>query len=221
MNAYETFEVGDLTVKVVHDDDPIDSPRDWENVTEMVCWHRRYDLGDRQPDSDEQEALERGGIRLLERYLRLTRGVIAFRTLGLYDHSGISMYLDGGPHWSDSAGWDSGTVGFIYVTREIAEREGPHCDGPNDLAAWAEQAIRSDVEIYDQYLTGDIWGYIVEDADGEHLDSCWGYYGTDEAEKEGKSQAEWLVKARAENAAQEAREREFWANHDLTTEATR
>ena len=25
------------------------NPRDWDNLGVMACWHRRYDLGDEQP----------------------------------------------------------------------------------------------------------------------------------------------------------------------------
>lgn len=34
--------------------------------------------------------------------------------------------------------------------------------------------------MHNQYLLGDVWGFVVEDKDGEHLDSCWGFFGDDE-----------------------------------------
>lgn len=33
------------TIKIYHDEDA-ESPRDWDNLGEMVCFHRRYNLGD-------------------------------------------------------------------------------------------------------------------------------------------------------------------------------
>ncbi|MHC4619184.1 MAG: hypothetical protein ACYTEQ_15680 [Planctomycetota bacterium] len=49
----------------------------------------------------------------------------------------------------------------------------------------AEDALRSEVETYDQFLRGDVWGYIVEDGEGEHIDSCWGFFGEEAAQAEG------------------------------------
>ena len=43
----ETFEVNGKTVSLYHDDDPR-SPREHDNLGHIVCWHRRYNLGDEQ-----------------------------------------------------------------------------------------------------------------------------------------------------------------------------
>lgn len=37
---------------IEQDTDEKESPREWENLGTMVCWHRRYDLGDEQPKCD-------------------------------------------------------------------------------------------------------------------------------------------------------------------------
>ena len=36
-------------------DDFAESPRDWDNLGTMVCWHNRYTLGDEQPPFDPAE----------------------------------------------------------------------------------------------------------------------------------------------------------------------
>jgi len=38
----------------------------------------------------------------------------------------------------------------------------------------AIRVMAADVQVYDDYLTGSVYGYIVE---GPASDSCWGYYG--------------------------------------------
>jgi hypothetical protein len=43
-------------VRIVHDDSP-ESPREWDNMGKMACWHRRYNLGDEQPDTDQEQWL--------------------------------------------------------------------------------------------------------------------------------------------------------------------
>ena len=45
---------GHYTLKIVHDEDSINPREDYDNFGKMVCWHSRYDLGDkhdyRNPD---------------------------------------------------------------------------------------------------------------------------------------------------------------------------
>lgn len=181
-NIVEQFEESGYTVKIYPDFDPQNPRKDYDPLGTMVHWHRRYDLGDRKLNEQEEKALRRGGFKLLERYLRITQGAVCVLPLSLLDHSGLHMWVGGGPHWSDSAGWDSGTVGFIYVTKDQLEKFGTPADK-------AEQQLNAEVETYDQYLRGDVYGYVIEDEDGEHVDSCWGFYGSDYVREEARTQA--------------------------------
>ena len=42
--------------------------------------------------------------------------------------------------------------------------------------------LRAEVKVYDDYITGNVWGYTVEDKDGEEIDSCWGFIGSSDDE---------------------------------------
>jgi len=42
------------TIRLEYDEHP-ESPREWCNVGTMVCWHRRYNLGDEQPKESPDE----------------------------------------------------------------------------------------------------------------------------------------------------------------------
>lgn len=66
--------------------------------------------------------------------------------LYLYDHSGITMNTTG-----FSCRWDSGQVGVIYCTREQADKLGAPWDK-------VEEQLKVEVEVYDQYITGDVYG---------------------------------------------------------------
>lgn len=44
------------TIRSGQDDSP-ESPREWDNVGTMVCWHRHYKLGDEQPKEDATDYL--------------------------------------------------------------------------------------------------------------------------------------------------------------------
>lgn len=44
-------------LKIYPDMDP-ESPREWSNLGTMACWHRRYNLGDEQPDESPIDYME-------------------------------------------------------------------------------------------------------------------------------------------------------------------
>lgn len=149
-----------ITAKIIQDDNP-ESPREWNNLGTMACWHRRYDLGDEQPDVSPEDYFE-------------DLDVAVWVPLYLYDHGGITMNTTG-----FHCPWDSGQVGVIYVTRDklIAEYGD---DGPDSIEN-ARRLLVSEVEVYDQYLRGDVYGFIIE-LDEEHEDSCFGFFGADPEE---------------------------------------
>src|SRR3990167_1430187 len=173
--AIETEEVNGLTISYFQDEDAQDPRKEWDHLGTMVCAHGRYNLGDRGLESDEYQALRRGGFPLLRRYMRRFCDVVCLLPLSLLDHSGLHMYVGADSHWSDPGGWDSGIVGFIYATSKAA-------DETPDVEAY----LRGEVEEYDQYLRGDVCGYVIEDADGDDVDSCWGFYGFDTCQSEAR-----------------------------------
>ena len=59
-----------------------------------------------------------------------------------------------------------------------SQREAWRTKGKKALAYAVAQ-----VEAWNQYLSGDVYGYIVENAGGEHLESCWGFYGFEYAKE--------------------------------------
>ena len=44
----EEFDHG-IVGKIYYDEDPLNPRKEWDHAATMVCWHRRYDLGDEQP----------------------------------------------------------------------------------------------------------------------------------------------------------------------------
>lgn len=156
-----------LTLRIEQDEDPM-SPRDWDNLGIMVCFHNRYGLGDK---TDLKESMF-DGWKELEKHLREEEEATHLLPLFLYDHSGITMNTTG-----FSCGFDSGQVGFIYATQKTIETLGVPLDD-------VEKQLRQEVETYDQFITGNVWGYIIEDEDGEHVDSCWGFFGREHVEAE-------------------------------------
>jgi hypothetical protein len=163
-----------IIVKVIQDQDA-ESPRSWDNLGVMACWHRRYNLGDVQPKQDPQEWLKENA----------PKGSVVL-PLYLYDHSGITMSTG-----SFGCPWDSGQVGYIVATPEAIRKNFMKKRITAKMREQVEAILKSEVKIYDDFLTGNVWGYTIESVkdcescgqktcgDEDVDDSCWGFFGDD------------------------------------------
>ena len=160
----------------------------------------------------EQEELEK---KILETDL------VVIVPLNLYYHSGISISTSNSYPYNDR--WDAGCVGFAYITKEKAMKElreyvfdengkrimiehysdsgfVTHSFKTNPLTdetwkARAREVIDTEVETYDKYLCGDVYGFILEKevtveekcphcgeviniyTKTQEEDSCYGFFG--------------------------------------------
>jgi len=154
-------------VRIVMDEFDYD-PRGDDNLGTMVCSHRRYRLGDEQAWNVEGYSSWDQWLdgEILKTY---GEGNVIYLPLYLYDHSGLRMNTVG-----FSCPWDSGQVGWIYVTRERAAKE-------TGCAKRAREILQDEVATYDRYLSGcSSYGYIVEDMDNNVVESCGGFMSVDE-----------------------------------------
>lgn len=191
MDHVERFMENGLRVTIYQDTDP-ESPRKWDNVGIMACAHRNYDLGDRKLTADELEVSRSQGWDAFVAYLKKEEKATHVLPLGLLDHSGLTMYIGRGAHRCDPGGWDSGIVGAIYTTKALCKKIGV---SPKNV----ETALEQEVAVYDQYLQGDVYGYVVQKLHADcqacecphhdTLDSCWGYYGIEEVRRAAKEAA--------------------------------
>ena len=174
------------TLKIHYDQDP-ESPREWSNLSIIACYHPRYHLGDYNrkgkpqfPSKNEVEEI-------------IGNKSTVWLPLYLYDHSGITMNTTG-----FSCPWDSGQVGWIYATKEVLDKE-------YGKGKWkreeVERVLKGEVEVYDQFLTGQVYGYTIEDEEGDEIDdSCWGLYGEDYAISEAKSVIDYQITKKEKDA---------------------
>lgn len=171
------------TVKIVVDGCPSNPRTDMDNLTVMACLHGRYDLGDKNAKTIIAEKLgvsasDYSVPELVEMAINKKGLVFAHSPLYLYDHSGITMSTK-----PFSCPWDSGQVGEILIfTADIKEAFGVKRIGKKKKALLEEKAklhIESDVKIYDNYISGEVYGFQILDEDGNVEDSCYGFYGDD------------------------------------------
>lgn len=186
-----TQTIDGYEVTIDYDEYPGDTPRDWDNLGIMVCWHSRYNLGDSHDYADPQAFIhDLSGLYQdehtdyltedqLERCGRIADENNVILPLYLYDHSGITMNTSG-----FYCPWDSGQVGYIYISNEAIRKEYEVKRISPQLREKVIKYLTGEVETYDQFIRGDVYCYCIEDADGEHLDSCCGFYGTEHIEEQ-------------------------------------
>ncbi len=184
-------------LKVMYDDFPCNPRREFDNLGTMVCFHKRYDLGDedhgyRFDDYNGWDELEADILRREKAWVVLP--------LYLYDHSGITMST--GPF---GCPWDSGMVGLIFMSEAAVRENWPEWKLPSKKRReQLSRILTSEVEEYDYYLTGQCYMFYVEEAevppdfdteeddtDGltwQTTDSCSGFLGR-----------KWAVEATAEH----------------------
>lgn len=168
------------------------SPRDWDNLGTISYNHSRYNLGDEKISDPidwlagmldfSEERVERIADRLESDYYsnrvledleaEFFRKYIALPVY-LYDHSGITINTTG-----FSCSWDSGKVGYIWVSKEDIKKEYGWIRITKQREEKIKTYLEGEIETFDQYLTGDVYGFEFEDDEGNE-DGCWGFYGTD------------------------------------------
>lgn len=83
-------------------------------------------------------------------------------------------------------------TGYRNEYRYIAHITPELCSVPGVKWEDAEAAMDADIEMFEQWVNGDVYGYMIEEADApddpddpdnepewEQTDSCWGFYGSD------------------------------------------
>jgi hypothetical protein len=161
----EHWNVSGLTVSL-HVDADCSSPRDRDTLGTLVAWHRRYMLGDAQPRETPAQWME--DFRATNTEWRL----VVILPVYLHEHGNVAL---GVRDFGDP--WDSGQVGWIYALPARIRKEYGCTRISRRIRAEVAAILRSEVEEYGRYVNGECYGYVVEDAGGDELDSCWGFIG--------------------------------------------
>jgi hypothetical protein len=149
---YQTIQVDDISLEVFYDGHA-ESPRQWDNMTKFIMFHRRYNLPN-EVDIHEQDysSWDEMEAELQQQYKWVY-------PVFMYDHGGVAFSIN-----AFSCRWDSGQVGFIVLDDGSAED--------------AYKCATSELQIYSEYANGNVFGFFVEE-NGEHIHSCSGFYGSD------------------------------------------
>ncbi len=170
-------------LEIEQDNDPMNPRTDWDNITTIVSFHKRYDLGDKTnyKSSDFDSWIE------LKEQIESDYKVLMIKPLYMYDHSGITISTS-----PFGCQWDSGQIGWVFID----EKQLKLMCGDNDYTdEKLSDIIDSDIKTYDQYITGEVYQYTIyeiETCDKGHehksiVESCGSYFSEEECESEGKS----------------------------------
>lgn len=160
------------TLEVHYDENPLHPREDYDNLSKMVCFHRRYVLGDKHRYRKEHF----NSWEELKEQIEEDSPNCLIRPLYLYDHSGISISTT-----PFNCPWDSGQIGFAYVTKEDIDNE---YDG--DVKR-AEELLEVEVNEYDKYISGDCLRFVLRNppccecgGPGKINDSCGSFHSEEE-----------------------------------------
>lgn len=167
-------------VKYLTYDECPESPRtSWDNLGKMVCFHKRYNLGDSNNlTSDSFNSWEE-----LHDYLINYHDAIVILPIYMLDHSGITISVN-----SFNDRWDSGQVGFIYANREDIKKEFIVKYITKKTINQVKKILLAEIDVYDKYLRGEC--YIIareiydENKVNLNYDSYSGFCGYENALKE-------------------------------------
>lgn len=178
----EKYSVGAVTVKIIHDSDCEEPSSDDEAVKIVIC-HRRFTNPSPDVGGDADEVME---------WVKANRKEWYVTNLFMYEHGNVA--LRAGERNPFGCQWDSGQVGIIAIKKSEFGR------GKGERNAKRLEWCKNIAEEYGQWMNGECYGYVIEDEDGEQLDSCWGYIGLDYAKEEANSAAKHHAEEVAEIA---------------------
>ena len=188
---------------LVNDTNPQNPRTEQDNFGKMICFHRRYNIGDEHKFNDPDEFL----VDLLEEKLGDTdaaedkfaelssevddtlyksqygqyrkaihENILKFLSSS-YVIEPIFMYDHSGITINTkgfSCPWDSGQVGWIFASHDTIKNEFGQIN--DETIEKAKALLKSEVKEYDYYLTDQCYGFRLYKSN-EEIASCWGFSG--------------------------------------------
>lgn len=172
MKPYETFTHHGLTVEI-HQDTDVESPTEFGDAgLFLVSGHRDFYV----PEPGEKR-IHDDWETIVERYKK-THWIFPIEA---YIHSGVVLAFSQRGNFPDRQ-WDVSQIGGIFASKKEWR-----------LSASARKAAEGLLNTWNQYLSGDVWGYVVGD-DTPFEESCWGFFGLDYCREQAKEIAELVAR---------------------------
>jgi hypothetical protein len=171
MKTYTKTTVTTEPRLVISYDESPESPREWSNLGYFITVDRNYHSPDKNPhfesvvkEMGEIATSQEEHIKLITKTLNEEgEKVLAVYPVVKYEHSGV-VYRLGTAH-----GFDYSNNGFYIVTEKSQKELGT---AKKDF----EKVIESELEVYNKYANGEVYGFTLYAENGDIEDSCYGFY---------------------------------------------
>jgi len=189
---FHTEEYKGCTIRIVQDEHREDPRTDYDHLSTMIPWDNER-RGKDMTDYDRESFL-RG---LAENQLAVRAKLVGkeYSDYAVVDDDPDYMNLPDTEdlvemacadnvilpydYYSGSQGgvregdWERST-GYIYIPMDVARANWMGTD--KEIRAAAEACLRAELSELDNWVNGNVAGWIAEDPDGETIESVWGYY---------------------------------------------
>jgi hypothetical protein len=169
-----TYKLDNNKTLEIRQDEDATSPRQDDNLSKMICFHGRYNLGDKHSYRHQDYS----GWAEMETAIIKNEKPAVILPLYLYDHSGITISTS-----PFSCGWDSGQIGFVFISKDKVKSNWNIKKVTKKYIDKAEKLLLAEVNTYDLYLRGDVYYYMLLDENDAVEDSCGGYFGDEGIEQ--------------------------------------
>jgi hypothetical protein len=168
MNGYieDEFEYQGHTIQIVLDEEP-ENPRDDEgNIGHIVSFHSRYRFSDAGAWDRISKQANYQSYRTAEALKKLNA---VYLPVYLFDHSILRLSTE--PFTGPYADWDSGQVGFIYALPKDLRDAFSVGRATKGLREEARKQLKEEIELYDAYISGNVYRALITAPSGESGES--------------------------------------------------
>lgn len=153
----------DKTITIFYDE-YADDPRKYDDcLGTMACFHKRYDIGDEKHRNEDPFEFQE--------WVTTSKDIALYLPIYMLDHSGLTIRT-----YSFDDPWDSGLLGYIYVTKDEVREWYQRKKITKKLLRQVEENLLYSVKKMDYWLIGEVYCVILEKGD-EVVDSMCGIYG--------------------------------------------
>jgi len=170
----ETFKLNNGRTLGVEYSEWSSSPREWDNLTKCIFFGSYSHVGDKH----DYNSNDYNGWDEMEQDIIKREQPVIIKKVYMYVHSGATISLT-----PFDCRWDSGVLGFVIITKEDLRTEyNWKVITKKRLESVLENinnVLEGEIEVLDDYISGNVYEFSIQDENGDTEDSCSGFYGSD------------------------------------------
>ena len=148
-----------MSLEILQDDAPTNFIEECDLLGRIICWHPRYNLGHRHNFETDQELFD-------------SIGKAVILPIYIYEHGGRAISTT---PFSDPC--DSDHIGFVYAEHDKIFAQYNKGKMTKNLKKSVEETLAKEVSLYNDFINGEVYGYVIKDESGAEIHSCWGFVG--------------------------------------------